>query len=69
MGNKNQKDYVGSFWSPLVAFGDAWRLCSGGVGETSFRKDTFLSGIDRYRASIVILSSISANSWNKYERR
>jgi hypothetical protein len=62
VGNKNQKDYVGSFWYPLVAFGDAWRLCSGGVGETSFRKDALLSGIDRYLASIVVVSSISVRS-------
>jgi hypothetical protein len=50
------------FWYPLVAFGDAWRLCSGGVGETSFRKDALLSGIDRYLASIVVVSSISVRS-------
>ena len=50
---RTQKDLVASFWYPLVAFGDAWRLCSGGVSETSFRKDTLLNRIDRYRASIV----------------
>lgn len=52
-------DPFGILWSPLVMRG----VCVlGGVGETSFSKDTLLSGIDRYRASIVVVSSISVRS-------
>ena len=53
----------------MVSFGDAWRLCFGGVSETSFRKDALPSGIDRYLASSVDLSSVSMKSWNKHEGR
>jgi hypothetical protein len=52
-------DPFGILWLPLVMRG----VCVlGGVSETSFRKDALLSGIDRYRASIVVVSNISVGS-------